>query len=142
MAREVLRELLREGSLRGTFRISCRGVSQEYDHCPIDQRMLEVSQNQSYALPAFSRVVLDPELSKAHLILTMGRESEIFVEKNKAIIKASCRQFEQFLPMGSDSYLPDPFLQRSEDYETHYKKLIGLIERGCKDLFDSIPFLW
>ena len=37
--------------------------------------------------------------------------------------------------------MPDPFLQRSEDYEAHYTKLIALIEKGCHDLFDSIPFL-
>jgi protein-tyrosine-phosphatase len=103
--------------------------------------MREVSQNQSYSLPAFSRFVLDPDLAKAHLILTMGRESEIFVKKNIEKISGALHQFEQFLPTGSDSHFPDPFLQRNEDYEAHYAKLIQLIEQGCRDLFDSIPFL-
>ena len=141
MAREVLRDMVKQGALRGTFRISCRGVRPEYDECPIDQRMREVSQNQNYLLPEFSKCVQEVELKEAHLIITMGLESKKFVEENKEKIGGATHPFGHFLPVGSDPYLPDPFLQRNEDYESHYTKLIGLIEKGCQDIFDSIPFL-
>ncbi|MFP6899930.1 MAG: hypothetical protein VCA36_03240 [Opitutales bacterium] len=141
MAREVLRKLLGEGTLPGTFRISCRGIRPEYDQCAIDQRMREVSSNQNYSLPEFSRCVLDKDLQDAHLILTMGRESEAFMKEYKEKTVGATRPFEHFLPAGNEPYIPDPFLQRSEDYEAHYSKLIAQIEKGCRDLFDSIPFL-
>ena len=141
MAREVLRSLVKYGSLRGTFRISCRGIRPEYDQCPIDMRMREVSHNQNYTLPAFSRCATDKDLKDAHLILTMGRECEAFATENKDKIAGPARPFEQFLPAGSEPHIPDPFLQRDEDYESHYTKLIATIERGCQDVYDSIPFL-
>ena len=141
MAREVLRSLVGQGTLRGIFRITCRGIRPEYDQCAIDLRMREVSRNQNYVLPELSKFVQDKDLDEAHLILTMGRESESFVKENKEKISGATRPFEHFLPAGSDPHMPDPFLQRSEDYESHYTKLIAQIEKGCQDLFDSIPFL-
>lgn len=141
MAREALRHLVRQGNLQGAFRIKCRGIRPEYDSCPVDLRMREVSSNREYSLPAFSKLVKNKDLKEANLILTMGLESVSFVKKNKEKITGSARPFEHFLPAGSEPFLPDPFLQRTEDYETHYAKLIASIEDGCQDLFDSIPFL-
>ena len=141
MAREAMRHLVRQGNLQGAFRIKCRGIRPEYDSCPIDLRMREVSCNREYSLPAFSKLVKEKDLKEANLILAMGIESVSFVKENKEKINGSTRPFEQFLPAGSEPFLPDPFLQRTDDYETHYSKLIASIEEGCQDLLDSIPFL-
>ncbi len=141
MAREVMRKLLREGSLPGGFRVNCRGITPAYDQCPIDRRMKEVSQNKHYNLDGLSRHVLDMDLQQAELILTMDPESEAFLEENMDQVRGVMKPFGHFLPAGSDPYLPDPFLQRDEDYEAHYSKLITMIEEACEDLFDSIPFM-
>jgi protein-tyrosine-phosphatase len=103
--------------------------------------MKEVSQNQNYSLDGLSRHVLDLDLQHAELILTMDPESEAFVDENVDKIRGVVKPFGHFLPAGSDPYLPDPFLQRDEDYEAHYSKLITMIEEACEDLFDSIPFM-
>jgi protein-tyrosine-phosphatase len=141
MAREVMRELLRKSALPGSFKVSCRGVTPEYDQCPIDVRMKEVSIHKKYSLQGLSRYALEADLNRAELILPMDAESEAFIQENLEKIKGVLKPFGHFLPTGSNPHLPDPFLQRHEDYEAHYRSLIAMIEKGCEDLFDSIPFM-
>tara|TARA_B100000959_G_scaffold248974_1_gene276284 strand:- start:557 stop:874 length:318 start_codon:yes stop_codon:yes gene_type:complete len=103
--------------------------------------MKEVSQNQDYSLDGLSRYVMALDLQQAELILTMDVESEAFLEENMEKVRAVVKSFGHFLPAGNDPHLPDPFLQRDEDYEAHYSKLITMIEEACQDLFESIPFM-
>ena len=141
LAREAMRELLGKSSLPGSYRVSCRGVTAEYDQCPIDLRMREVSLHKSYNLSGLSRYALDEDLNQASLILTMDAESTAFVRNKMEMIKGVVKPFGHFLPAGSNPHLPDPFLQRDDDYEAHYSNLISMIEKGCADLIDSIPFM-
>jgi len=134
LAREVLRKQLASGDNPRRIRIAARGTSEAYDQCPIDRRLRLACEGKGYFLEGFSRFALKPDLEQADLIITMDAESDEFARANSDSISGKVKPFGLFLPGGSEPHLPDPFLEREDDHESHYRKLVLSVETGCANL--------
>ena len=133
LAREILRKHLGSDS-PGRIRIAARGTTEAYDQCPIDRRMSLACEGRGYFLEGLSRFALRPDLAQADIIITMDGDSDEFVRANSGSIRGQVKPFGLFLPGGSEPHLPDPFLEREDDHESHYRKLVLSVETGCENL--------
>ena len=134
LAREILRKELATGNSSERIRLTARGTTEAYDQCPIDRRMSLACEGRGYILEGLSRFALRPDLAQADIIITMDGDSDEFVRVNSGSIRGQVKPFGLFLPGGSEPHLPDPFLEREDDHESHYKKLVLSVETGCENL--------
>ena len=134
LAREILRKELATGNSSERIRLTARGTTEAYDQCPIDRRLRLACEGKGYFLEGFSRFALKPDLAQADLIVTMDAESDEFVRSNSDSISGQVKPFGLFLPGGSEPHLQDPFLEREDDHECHYRNLVWSVETGCANL--------
>ena len=142
LAREVMRKLLHLSDLFGSIRPSARGISDAYEFCSFDKRMVHSAKKFGYDLAGNARRINMSELSSANLIITLDRESEEYTKSRHFYIRGEVKSIGSFLPSGDTPYVPDPF-ESDEFVETQakYDQIIRLIETGCQNLLKSFPSL-
>ena len=142
LAREVMRKLLHLSDLFGSIRPSARGISDAYEFCPFDKRMVHSARKFGYELSGNVRRINMSELSSANLIITLDRESEEYTKSRHFYIRGEVKAIGAFLPSGDSPYVPDPF-ETDEFIESQvkYDQIIRLIETGCQNLLKSFPSL-
>lgn len=142
LAREVMRKLLHLSDLFGSIRPSARGISDAYEFCSFDKRMVHSAKKFGYELAGNARRINMSELSSANLIITLDRESEEYTKSRHFYIRGEVKAIGAFLPTGDAPYVPDPF-ESDEFIETQakYDQIIRLIETGCQNLLKSFPSL-
>ncbi|MEK9773530.1 MAG: hypothetical protein VW576_08170, partial [Opitutae bacterium] len=140
LAREVMRKVLHSSDHFGSIRPSARGISDAYEFCPFDKRMVQAAQKSGYDLAGSSRRVNMGELSSANLIITLDQESEQYVKSRTFYIRGQVRQIGMFLPAGNSPYIADPF-ERDEltDSNSNYEQIIRSVEFGCEKLLKYLP---
>jgi len=142
LAREIMRTLLHFSDLFGCVRPSARGISDAYEFCPFDKRMVLSAKKFGYDLSGSSRRVNMGELSSANLIVPLDRESEEYTKSRKFYIRGQVRPVSMFLPTNHSPYLPDPF-DRDElsDNQINYEEIIRSTELACGKLMNYLPAL-
>ncbi len=142
LAREIIRTLLHFSDLFGGVRPSARGISDAYEFCPFDKRMVLSAKKFGYDLSGSSRRVNMGELSSANLIVPLDRESEEYTKSRKFYIRGQVRPVSMFLPTNHSPYLPDPF-DRDElsDNQINYEEIIRSTELACGKLMNYLPAL-
>jgi len=142
LAREVMRKVLHLSELFGSVRPSARGISDAYEFCPFDKRMVQSAKKFGYELSGNSRRVNMGELSSANLIITLDQESDQYIKSRKFYIRGQVRPIGMFLPAGNSPYIADPF-ERDEltDSNSNYEQIIRSVEFGCGKLLKYLPSL-
>ena len=142
LAREVMRKVLHLSELFGSIRPSARGISDAYEFCPFDKRMVQSAKKFGYELSGNSRRVNMGELSSANLIITLDQESDQYIKSRKFYIRGQVRPIGMFLPAGNSPYIADPF-ERDEltDSNSNYEQIIRSVEFGCGKLLKYLPSL-
>lgn len=142
LAREIMRSLLHFSDLFGGVRPSARGISDAYEFCPFDKRMVLSAKKMGYEISGSSRRVNMGELSSANLIVPLDRESEEYTKSRKFYIRGQVRPVSMFLPTNHSPYLPDPF-ERDEDsdMQVNYEDIIRSTELACGKLMNYLPAL-
>jgi len=142
LAREVMRSLLHFSDHFGSVRPSARGISDAYEYCPFDKRMVLSAKKFGYEISGVSRRVNMGELSSANLLVPLDRESEEYTKTRKFYIRGQVRPVSMFLPTGHSPYLPDPF-ERDElsDSSINYEDIIRSTESVCRNLMNYLPSL-
>ena len=142
LAREVMRKVLHFSELFGSIRPSARGISDAYEFCPFDKRMVQSAKKFGYELSGNARRVNMGELSSANLIISLDQESEQYIKSRKFYIRGQVRPIGMFLPAGNSPYIADPF-ERDEltDSNSNYEQIIRSVEFGCGKLLKYLPSL-
>ena len=142
LAREVMRKLLHLSDHFGSIRPSARGISDAYEFCSFDKRMVHSAKKFGYVLTGHARRINMSELSSANLIITLDRESEEYTKSRHFYIRGEVKAIGAFLPTGDTPHVPDPF-ESNEFIETQakYDQIIRLVETGCQNLLKSFPSL-
>ena len=142
LAREIMRNLLHFSDHFGSIRPSARGVSEAYDFCPFDKRMIQAAKKYGYDLQGNSRRVNMPELSSANLIVPLDLASEDYTKSMKFYIHGQVFSIGKFLNSGHSSYIADPF-ERDElwDIQARYDDIIRTTQTGCSKLLSFLPSL-
>lgn len=142
LAREVMRKVLHLSELFGSIRPSARGISDAYEFCPFDKRMVQSAKKFGYELSGNARRVNMGELSSANLIISLDQESEQYIKSRKFYIRGQVRPIGMFLPAGNSPYIADPF-ERDEltDSNSNYEQIIRSVEFGCGKLLKYLPSL-
>ena len=142
LAREVMRKLLHLSDHFGSIRPSARGISDAYEFCPFDKRMVHSARKFGYEVNGNARRVNMSELSSANIIISLDRESEEYTNSRHFYIRGKVKTIGNFLPTGDHSYVPDPF-EADELVETKakYDQIIRIIETGCQNLLNSFSSL-
>ena len=142
LAREVMRKLLYLSEHFGSIRPSARGISDAYEFCPFDKRMVQAARKFGYELAGNSRRVNMGELSSANLIVTLDQESEQYIKSRNFYIRGQVIQVGMFLPSGNPPYIADPFDRDANyDSDSNYGQIIRSVEFGCGKLLKYLPSL-
>ena len=142
LAREVMRFLLQHSEYFGSIRPSARGISDAYEYCPFDKRMVQSARKFGYELSGNSRKVNMGELSSASLIVTLDRESENFTKSRKFYIRGDVKPIGLFLQSGNYPYIADPFERDNSSNLNHsYEEIIRSVEYGCGKIIKSLATL-
>ena len=142
LAREVMRKLLHLSDHFGSVRPSARGISDAYEFCPFDKRMVHSAKKDGYELKGNARRVNMGDLSSANLIVTLDQESEQYTKTRKYYIRGEVRPIGMFLSAGSLPFIADPFERDdSTDANNNYEQIIQSVEFGCGNLLKSLPSL-
>jgi protein-tyrosine-phosphatase len=142
LAREVMRKLLHFSDHFGSIRPSARGISDAYEFCPFDKRMILAAEKFGYQLSGNSRRVNMAELSSANLIITLDRESEEHINSRKFYIRGQHKPIGLFLSAGETPYITDPFdPEDAVDGLANYDHIIRSVEFACSNLLKQLPVL-
>jgi protein-tyrosine-phosphatase len=142
LAREIMRHLLHLSDHFGSIRPSARGISDAYEFCPFDKRMVHTAKKFGYELAGSSRRVNMGELSSANLIVSLDKESEEYTKSRKFYIRGQVRPIGMFLPAGDSPYIADPFdRDESTDANSNYENIVRTLEFGCGKLLKFLPSL-
>jgi len=142
LAREVMRSLLHLSDHFGSVRPSARGISDAYDLCSFDKRMVQAARKFGYELLGNSRKVNMAELSSANLIITLDEETEKFVKSRTFYINGQVRPIAMFLQADAHPYIPDPFAREAFLSTTaNYEQIIRSVEYSCGKLMRYLPSL-
>jgi protein-tyrosine-phosphatase len=142
LAREVMRKLLHFSDHFGSIRPSARGISDAYEFCPFDKRMILAAEKFGYQLSGNSRRVNMAELSSANLIITLDLESEVHIKSRKFYIRGQVKPVGMFLSAGEPPYITDPFdPEEAVDGLANYDHIIRSIEFACSNLLKQLPVL-
>ena len=141
LAREVMRSLLHLSDHFGSVRPSARGISDAYDLCSFDKRMVQAARKFGYELLGNSRKVNMAELSSANLIITLDEETEKFVKSRTFYINGQVRPIAMFLQADAHPYIPDPFVRESLNTSANYEQIIRSVEYSCGKLMRYLPSL-
>lgn len=141
LAREVMRSLLHLSDHFGSVRPSARGISDAYDLCSFDKRMVQAARKFGYELLGNSRKVNMAELSSANLIITLDEETEKFIKSRTFYINGQVRPIAMFLQTDAYPYIPDPFARDGLNTTANYEKIIRSVEFSCGKLMRYLPSL-
>ena len=141
LAREVMRSLLHLSDHFGSVRPSARGISDAYDLCSFDKRMVQTARKFGYELIGHSRKVNMAELSSANLIITLDEESEKFIKSRTFYINGQVRPIAMFLQTDAHPYIPDPFARDGLNPTANYEQIIRSVEYSCGKLMRYLPSL-
>jgi len=142
LAREVMRKLLHFSDHFGSIRPSARGISEAYEFCPFDKRMVQAAEKFGYQLSGNSKRVNMAELSSANLIVTLDRESEEHIKSLKFYIRGQVRPVGLFLSAGESPYISDPFdREDTVDNRANYDHIIRSVEFASSNLLKQLPSL-
>ena len=142
LAREVMRKLLHFSDHFGSIRPSARGISEAYEFCPFDKRMVQAAEKFGYQLSGNSKRVNMAELSSANLIVTLDRESEEHIKSRKFYIRGQVRPVGLFLSAGESPYISDPFdREDTVDNRANYDHIIRSVEFASSNLLKQLPSL-
>ena len=142
LAREVIRSLLHLSDHFGSVRPSARGISDAYDLCSFDKRMVQTARKFGYELMGNSRKVNMAELSSANLIIPLDEETEKFVNSRTFYINGQVCPIAMFLQADAHPYIPDPFAREAFLSTTaNYEQIIRSVEYSCGKLMLYLPSL-
>ena len=142
LAREVMRKLLSTSEHFGSIRPSARGISDAYDMCPFDKRMIQFAHTMGYELHGNSRCVNTSELATADLIVPLDPESKKFTQSRTYYIKGEVISFVSSDGQTSPFYISDPFdSEESLDAKQRYNFIIDSVVDGCKQLLHTLASL-
>ncbi len=140
LAREVTRHLLHFSNQFGSIRPSARGISDAYDNCPFDKRMIHAAKKYGYQISGHSRRVNLAELSSANLIIALDEESFEYTRSRMFYIRGEVRPVITYLPEQPKSFILDPF-ERDDcsDPWSRYDAIIRSTEFGCANMLKDLP---
>ena len=142
LAREVMRSLLHKSDLFGSIRPSARGISDAYDLCAFDKRMVHRASLQGLEISGHSRRANTSELSAANLIVPLDQESEQYSKSRTFYIRGKVLPISIFFNTENLTYIPDPFdFDECIEMPNRYDSIINLTKIGCAEILESLPSL-
>ncbi len=139
VAREIMRSLLHLSDLFGGVRPSARGISDAYEFCPFDKRMVLSAKKFGYEISGSSRRVNMSELSSANLLIPLDHPSNQYLLSRKYYIHGEIKPVEELLPSGHSPFISDPFERGENDANDNYDEIIRDLELACSNLLKLIP---
>ena len=97
LASVIMRKLLYESDYFGSIYSTARGISDVYDRCLFDQKMVQRANLQGYEFLGHARIVNVNELSVATLVISLDEESEEYTQKRKFYIRGKVLPIAKFL---------------------------------------------
>ena len=135
LAREVMRGMLHQSDHFGSIRPSARGISDAYDLCSFDKRMVHRASLQGFELSGHSRRANTSELSAANLIIPLDSESKQYAKSRTFYIRGKVLPISDFLNADDLTYIPDPFdIDDATDVSDRYDSIIDLVKKGCSEI--------
>ena len=142
LAREVMRGMLHQSDHFGSIRPSARGISEAYDLCSFDKRMVHRASLQGFELSGHSRRANTSELSAANLIIPLDSESKQYTKTLTFYIRGKVLPISEFLNADDLTYIPDPFdIDDATEVSDRYDSIIELVKKGCSEILESLPSL-